>query len=332
MTPTNETADGTVRIDGRTLSLADVARVARKPGTRVELTDEAREKIAASRSFIEEKVASGERVYGVTTGFGRLADVAIAEEERTALQHNLVRSHASGMGDPLDVAVVRSLMLLRANALARGVSGCRVDVVQRILDFLNHGIHPRVPEFGSVGASGDLAPLAHVGLALLGEGEAEHDGAWGPVARWMEAEGLEPLTLKSKEGLALINGTQATTGMGILALTLAALGVGGVVTDLVNQRRKDIGIQIALGASRRRVLSTLGGEMSIPILGGVLVGSVASLALGRVAEAFLFGVAPADPTSLVIGVSVLSGVALSAILVPASRASRLDPMQALRAE
>jgi len=144
--------------------------------------------------------------------------VAIGADERTTLQHNLVRSHASGVGSPLGPSSVRALMLLRANALARGVSGCRVTVVERILDFLNHRIHPRVPEFGSVGASGDLAPLAHVALSLLGEGEAEHDGAWAPVASWMEAAELEPLTLESKEGLALINGTQATTGIGILGL------------------------------------------------------------------------------------------------------------------
>lgn len=214
-------ADHPVLVDGRTLTLEDVRRVATEPRVRVDLEPAARERIKTSRAFIEEKVASGERVYGVTTGFGRLADVAIAEEERTALQHNLVRSHASGMGDAMDVASVRALMLLRANALACGVSGCRVDVVERILDVLNHRIHPRVPEFGSVGASGDLAPLAHVALALLGEGEAEHDGAWGPVARWLEAEGLDPLTLESKEGLALINGTQATTGIGILSLLRA---------------------------------------------------------------------------------------------------------------
>ncbi|NNL30674.1 MAG: aromatic amino acid lyase, partial [Gemmatimonadetes bacterium] len=210
-----------VHLDGRTLSLEDVRRVASDPALEVVLTLEARQRIRASRAFIEKKVASGERVYGVTTGFGRLADVAIAEHQRTALQHNLVRSHASGMGDPLDRTSVRALMLLRANALARGVSGCREVVVEGVLDFLNHAIHPRVPEFGSVGASGDLAPLAHVALALLGEGEAEHRGSWRPVADCMADEGLEPLTLESKEGLALINGTQATTGMGILALLRA---------------------------------------------------------------------------------------------------------------
>jgi histidine ammonia-lyase len=211
----------TVTIDGRTLSLEDVERVARDPGTRLRLDDEARARIEASRALIEQKVSTGERVYGVTTGFGRLADVAIEPDQRTALQHNLVRSHASGMGTPLGRAYVRALMLLRANALARGFSGCRSSVVEQLLAFLEAGIHPRVPEFGSVGASGDLAPLAHVALGLVGEGEAEYQGQWRPVAAWMAAAGLEPLTLGAKEGLALINGTQATTGIGILSLLAA---------------------------------------------------------------------------------------------------------------
>ena len=207
-----------VTIDGRSLSLEEIEAVAHDRSIRVEMSDEAAERVSASRDFIESKVRSGERVYGVTTGFGRLADVAIAPEQRTALQHNLVRSHASGMGDPFPSEVVRSIILLRANALARGVSGCREEVVHALLGLLNAGIHPRVPEFGSVGASGDLAPLAHVALGLLGEGDAEYGGRVGPVADFLGPAGLAPLTLDSKEGLALINGTQATTGVGILAL------------------------------------------------------------------------------------------------------------------
>jgi histidine ammonia-lyase len=210
-----------VRLDGRTLSLEAIERVAKKPELRVEIDADARDRMAASRAFIERKVAAGERVYGVTTGFGRLADVTIAEEDRTALQHNLVRSHAAGMGAPLDRAAVRALMLLRANALARGHSGCRLEVVERLLALLNAGIHPRVPEFGSVGASGDLAPLAHVALALIGEGRAEVDGTEVDVSVAAAAAGIEPIVLGPKEGLALINGTQATTGLGILALRAA---------------------------------------------------------------------------------------------------------------
>lgn len=211
-----------VEIDGRTLSLESIERVARDR-IPVHLGAEARARVDASRAYIEARVATGEPVYGVTTGFGRLADVTIAPEDRTALQHNLVRSHASGMGDPMSTDRVRALMLLRANALARGFSGCRPTVVERLVELLNAGIHPRVPEFGSVGASGDLAPLAHVALILLGEGlvEAPEGDGWVDAADSLSAAGIEPLTLGSKEGLALINGTQATTGIGILALLRA---------------------------------------------------------------------------------------------------------------
>ncbi len=212
-------------LDGRSLRLEDVERVATDLGTSIELSEAARDGIRAAQAVIEELVASGRAVYGVTTGFGRLADVTIAPEDRTALQRNLVRSHASGTGAALDREAVRSIMLLRANALARGHSGCRVEVVETLLAFLAAGIHPRVPEFGSVGASGDLAPLAHVALALIGEGDAEYRGGVAPVTETLHDAGLEPLTLGSKEGLALINGTQATTALGILALLRAERAV-----------------------------------------------------------------------------------------------------------
>lgn len=207
----------TVVVDGRSLALEDVESVALDLSTDVELCGMAEGRVTRSREFLESKVLSGDRVYGVTTGFGRLANVEIAPDERTALQHNLVRSHASGMGNSFPREVVRSIMILRANALARGVSGCRVDLIRALIDLLNAGIHPRVPEFGSVGASGDLAQLAHVALGLLGEGEAECGGASGPAGNFLAEAGLEGMTLAPKEGLALINGTQATTGLGILA-------------------------------------------------------------------------------------------------------------------
>lgn len=208
-------------LDGRTLRLEEVERVATDLSAEVSLAPEAADRMRASRDFIEERVSSGEPVYGVTTGFGRLADVMIEPGQRAALQRNLVRSHASGMGSPLDRHSVRALMLLRANALACGHSGCRVAVVDGLIKLLNAGIHPRVPEFGSVGASGDLAPLAHVALSLIGEGRAEQDGAEADAADLLARAGIEPLDLGSKEGLALINGTQATTGIGILALLAA---------------------------------------------------------------------------------------------------------------
>ena len=215
----------TLVLDGLNLALGDVERAANDLSVKVELGDEARARVAESRAFIEAKVASGERVYGVTTGFGRLAEVVIAPEERSALQHNLVRSHAAGMGEPLGRAEVRAIIVLRANALARGYSGCRVEVVERLLDLLNHGIHPRVPRYGSVGASGDLAPLAHVALGILGEGRAERGGVESDTAELLAAEGLEVFHLEAKEGLSLINGTQATTGLGLLALLAAERAV-----------------------------------------------------------------------------------------------------------
>ena len=215
----------TLKLDGRSLRLEDIENVSFGADIVVQLDEDAKVRMRESRALIEELVLAGEPVYGVTTGFGRLADVAIAPENREALQHNLVRSHASGMGDPLDSSAVRALMLLRANALSRGHSGCRVEVVELLLGLLNAGIHPRVPEFGSVGASGDLAPLAHVALALLGEGRAEHEGVESDVGPLMADAGLQPMRLGSKEGLALINGTQATTGIGILALLAAERAV-----------------------------------------------------------------------------------------------------------
>lgn len=262
-----------VRIDGRTLRLEEIELVATQVAVRVELHADAVPAMKASRDFIEAKVSSGEPVYGVTTGFGRLAEVAIEPEERTALQHNLVRSHASGMGDLMDRASVRALMLLRANALARGHSGCRVAVVEALLALLNAGIHPHVPEFGSVGASGDLGPLAHVALGLLGEGEAEHGGESGPVSRWMEPAGLEPLTLGSKEGLALINGTQATTGLGILSLLAAERALETAEVAAAMSLEALLGTPEAFRAEIQDARPHVGQKRSAERLRAILAGS-----------------------------------------------------------
>ncbi len=208
-------------LSGYTLTLSDVVRVASAAERDVRLSDAALERIDRSRAYIEELLARNERVYGVTTGFGRLAEVFISPGRRLDLQLNLVRSHSSGIGQPLSTAEVRAIILLRANALARGNSGCRRELIERLLDFLRLGIHPIVPEIGSVGASGDLAPLAHVALAVIGEGDVEIGGTILPAARALAAHGLEPLSLVEKEGLALINGTQATTAIGLLSLVAA---------------------------------------------------------------------------------------------------------------
>ena len=212
-----------ILVDGRSLTLEAVEEVARAaPGTlRLSLDEDAVRRMTASHAVIERLVGSGELVYGMTTGFGRLAEVVIAPENRRALQQNLVRSHASGVGERLGRECVRAIMLLRANALARGNSGCRTELVELLLALLDRGIHPTVPAFGSVGASGDLAPLAHVAMGLLGEGYGEAGGGERPMGELLAESGLAPARLGPKEGLALINGTQATTGLGVLALLAA---------------------------------------------------------------------------------------------------------------
>ena len=204
-------------LTGRDLTIDNVIEVAR--GRRaVALAPDAADRMRASRAVIEGLVAEGATVYGVTTGFGDLADVRIEADRTAELQRNLVRSHAAGTGVPLPDEVVRAMMVLRANALAVGLSGVRTDLVELLTAMLNAAVHPLVPSRGSLGASGDLAPLAHIALVLIGEGEATVDGA-GPGAGLvaLSRAGLAPLTLGAKEGLALLNGTQLMAGIGALA-------------------------------------------------------------------------------------------------------------------
>jgi histidine ammonia-lyase len=208
-----------IEIDGERLTVADVVAVARA-GAKVALAPSAREAIVRSRALIEEIVERGDTIYGVNTGFGDLSTVSIPVDQLSKLQHNLLRSHSAGVGAPLPGDVVRGMLLLRANALAKGYSGVRPILVERLIDLLNAGITPVVPSQGSVGASGDLAPLAHLSLVLLGEGFATVDDAAEPLAggEALRRAGLEPLELTAKEGLALINGTQQMAAMGALAL------------------------------------------------------------------------------------------------------------------
>ncbi len=212
-----------IRIDGESLTLEAVEDVADLPRVELDVPEGARLRIRRSRETVEALVEAGDPVYGVTTGFGRLAEVPVSIEDRRDLQVNLLRSHAAGHGALLSRREARAMLLLRANALARGHSGCREVVVDRLLDLLRHGITPAVPEAGSVGASGDLAPLAHLALPLIGEGEvlAVREEGTLPAADALAAAGLEPVRLRAKEGLALINGTQATTGVGLLAFLRA---------------------------------------------------------------------------------------------------------------
>ena len=205
-------------LTGRDLTVDDVVEVARQRRP-VVLDPSAAERMQASRRVIERLVADGATVYGVTTGFGDLADVRIDPDQTADLQRNLVRSHAAGVGEPLPAEVVRAMLLLRANTLAIGLSGVRVEIAELLCGMLNAAVHPVIPSRGSVGASGDLAPLAHLALVMIGEGEAEVDGAGpGPGGHALRRAGLGPVTLEAKEGLALLNGTQLMAGIGGLAV------------------------------------------------------------------------------------------------------------------
>ncbi|HTE47683.1 MAG TPA: histidine ammonia-lyase [Gemmatimonadaceae bacterium] len=206
-----------VIIDGNSLTLEQVEAVARDR-VRVSLAPHARQRVRVTRAVVEDLVRKRAVAYGVTTGFGKLSEVAIPPERLAELQVNLVRSHAAGVGDLLPEREVRAMMLLRANVIAKGFSGARPDLSELLASMLNAGLHPPIPEQGSVGASGDLAPLAHLALSLIGEGTLSADGKSGPAADMLRAAGLEPLALESKEGLTLINGTQAHTAIGALAL------------------------------------------------------------------------------------------------------------------
>ncbi len=203
------------------LRLEDVEAVAGVEAPEVRLSDAARVRVEAARAVVDAAVREGRVVYGITTGFGALAEVVIPPERIEELQINLLRSHASGTGEPLPDDAVRAVTLLRANVLALGHSGVRTAVVEQLLALLNRGIHPVIPRYGSVGASGDLAPLSHLALVLVGEGEATYRGERLGGGEALRRAGLEPLTLGAKEGLALNNGTQVHTGIGILALCRA---------------------------------------------------------------------------------------------------------------
>lgn len=205
-----------IELDGRSLTLEALEAVA--DGATAFIARAAAERVERARAFVDERFAGGQAIYGVTTGFGRLANVPVDPADAEQLQLNLVRSHAAGMGDPLAPRLVRAAGVLRANSLAAGHSGIKPATLGLIVELLNRGVTPVVPCQGSVGASGDLAPLAHMTLTLIGEGEAFYGGERLPSAVALERAGLAPVRLGAKEGLALINGTQVMTG-------IAALGV-----------------------------------------------------------------------------------------------------------
>ncbi len=207
-------------LTGQPLTLEEIGDVALSRRA-VVLGEDARARIVASRRLVDALVERNETAYGINTGFGKLSDVRILPDQLEDLQRNLVRSHACGIGEPLPESTVRAMLLLRANVLAKGLSGVRPVVVEMLLAMLEHGLHPVVPSRGSVGASGDLAPLAHLALGLIGEGNVFYEGQRMPAREALAQAGLQPLALQAKEGLALLNGTQAMTAVGALALERA---------------------------------------------------------------------------------------------------------------
>src|SRR5882672_3431355 len=209
-----------LELRGQPLTLDQIVAVA-SGREQVKLADDARARCEASRTIVEKIVAENRTVYGVNTGFGKLSDVHIAPEQLSELQLNLVRSHSCGLGNPLSETEARAMLLLRANVLACGLSGARSVVVDTLVAMLARGVTPVIPEKGSVGASGDLAPLAHLALAAIGEGEAFYKGARLASAEALKRAEIEPLQLEVKEGLALLNGTQAMGAVGALALERA---------------------------------------------------------------------------------------------------------------
>jgi histidine ammonia-lyase len=228
-----------VQIDGEHLTLEDLHRIV-FDRAEAEIPPAARQRMLASRALIERLVESGATVYGVNTGFGKLASTRISHDEIRHLQLNLVRSHACGVGEPLSEPATRAILALRANAIAKGYSGVRPVVPETLVAMLNRGVHPVIPSQGSVGASGDLAPLAHLAQVAIGEGQAVYEGRSMAGGEAMRAAGIAPLVLEAKEGLALLNGAQA-----MLALVALALREAEIATDTA-----DVATALSLDALR----------------------------------------------------------------------------------
>lgn len=259
-----------VMVDGEGLSLEAVEQVAVQARPAV-LAEEAKPGILASRRLVEQALARKERVYGVTTGLGHLSEITIDAKQSAQLQNNMVRSHSAGVGEEYPVEVCRAMMLLRANTLAKGCSGVRMQIIESLLELLNAGVTPVIPQQGSVGASGDLVPLAHMALLLTGEGKARREGRLLEGAEALRAAGLSPIELGPKEALALVNGTQAMTAVGTLtllaaerlarladvaaALSLEALRGTAAAFDERIHRVRPVPGQLAVADNMRRLLA-----------------------------------------------------------------------------
>ncbi|MDY6777849.1 MAG: histidine ammonia-lyase [Candidatus Nanohaloarchaea archaeon] len=227
---------GEIILDGEQLKPETVEQVARH-GKQVEMAEEALDRVRESRERVEEIIESGETVYGINTGFGEMANTRVQGDRLEELQHNLIRSHAAGMGRELEREEIRAMLVCRLNSLLKGYSGVRERTVELLAAMLNRGVHPVVKAKGSLGASGDLCPLAHATLAMIGEGEAVYEGDRLEGGEALERAGLEPLNLAAKEGLALINGTSLTVGLAALTVTDAerALTTADIATGLTTE-------------------------------------------------------------------------------------------------
>ncbi|MDR3254818.1 MAG: histidine ammonia-lyase [Synergistaceae bacterium] len=260
----------TVHINGNDLTLEELIRVARF-WEDVTISDESKQDVKKSREYVDRVVADGRVIYGVTTGFGKFSDVRISPEETELLQRNLIMSHACGTGPLFPEETVRGIILLRANALSKGYSGIRLETLQSLVDLINHGVYPAIPEKGSLGASGDLAPLAHMTLPLLGMGEAWYKGVLMSGEEALQKAGLKPAVLGAKEGLALINGTQVLTAVGGIATydawklmklcDISASMTGEALTCIVDAFMHELHIvrphkgQITTAANMRKLLA-----------------------------------------------------------------------------
>lgn len=278
-----------VSLDGNSLSFEKIRRVVHH-NEQVELHETAIHRVHESRMTIERMVGQGKVIYGVNTGFGKFSDTAISTADVGQLQLNLIRSHACAVGEPYSEDVSRLMLLLRANALAKGFSGICLETLQLLLDCINHSIHPVIPSQGSLGASGDLAPLAHLALVLIGEGEAYYKGVRMDGAEALAKAGLCPVELQAKEGLALINGTQAMTAVGIISYTealnladnadaIAALTLEGLrgVVDAFSPETHEVRPYPEQQAAAGRILSYMDGSRLTTVQGEIRVQDAYSL-------------------------------------------------------
>ncbi|MCD6435710.1 MAG: histidine ammonia-lyase [Clostridiales bacterium] len=278
-----------VFIDGSSLTIEDVINVARH-GYKVEIKEEAKAKVNKCRKVVEKFVAEDKTVYGITTGFGKFSDVNINHVEAKQLQKNLIMSHACGVGNYFEDDIVKAVMLLRANAVSKGNSGIRLETIETLIGMINADIYPRIPEKGSLGASGDLAPLAHMVLTLIGLGEAKYKGEVMDSKEAMKKAGLTPVELTSKEGLALINGTQVLTAVGTLTLydaimlsemadVSASLSIEALsgITDAFDDRIQQLRPHQGQINSARNLLSILEGSDNTTRQGEIKVQDAYSL-------------------------------------------------------